>query len=72
MPGVGDVHHGSAARGPEGFPQGGLVCPRRVIKMEVCFNKDTLGHFLPTEFARVLLFRDMSRRPNILLKKKTK
>lgn len=49
---MGAVHRGSAAEGPEGFPQGGFVCPRQVIKMEVCFNKDTLGHFFPTELAK--------------------
>lgn len=78
---VGAVHPGSAAEAPEVFPQGvglgwgggaGLVCPSRVIKMKVCFNKDTLGHFFPTELARVLRLIDMSRKPDILLKKKTK
>lgn len=43
--GLGAVHPGSAAKGPEGFLQGGLVCLRQVIKMEVCLNKDTLGSF---------------------------
>lgn len=46
------VHHGSAAEGPEGFPLEELVCPRRVIKMEICFDKDTLGHFFPTELGQ--------------------
>lgn len=48
------VHHASAAEGPEGFPLEELVCPRRVIKMEVCFDKDTLGHFFPTELGQSL------------------
>lgn len=47
-PRVGAFHRGSAVEGPEGFPQGGSVYPSRVIKMEVCLNKDTLGHFFPT------------------------
>lgn len=62
------VHHGSAAEGPDDFPQGELILPRRVIKMEVCFDKDTLGHFFPTALARVRLFRDASRKPDMLLK----
>lgn len=37
------------AEGPEGFPQEELACPSQVIKMEDCFDKDTLGHFFPTE-----------------------
>lgn len=62
------VHHGSAAEGPDGFPQGELICPRQVIKMEVCFDKDTLGHFFPTELARIRLFRVAARKPDALLK----
>lgn len=48
--GGGGFHHGSgsAVEGPEGFPQGELIHPRRVIKMEACFDKGTLGHFFPT------------------------
>lgn len=44
-------------QGTRRFSSGGLVCPRRVIKMEVCFNKDARGHFLPTDFTRVRLFQ---------------
>lgn len=46
--------------------EGELVCPRQVIKMEVCFDKDALGHFFPTQLARVRLFEDASREPNVL------
>lgn len=42
----------TAAEGPEGFPQEELACPSQVIKMEVCFDKDTLGHFFPTELGQ--------------------
>lgn len=67
QPGVGAVHRGS---GPEGLSLGGFGCSRRVIKVEVCFNKDTLGHFFPTELAKLMLFRNTSRNLDFLLNKK--
>lgn len=53
------VHH---AEGPEGFPQEELLCPKRVIKMEVCFDKEPPGHFFPTELASTRLPRDTPRK----------
>lgn len=64
--GMGEVHCGSAAEGPEGLSQGGWS----VIKMEVCFSIGSLGHFFPTELAKVLLFRDRPTQLHILVKAK--
>lgn len=35
--------------------------------MEVCFDKDTLGHFFPTELATVWPFRETKGKPDIPL-----
>lgn len=44
------------------FPHRELICPRHVIKMEVCFDKDTLGHYFPTQLVRPWLFEETSRK----------
>lgn len=37
--------------------------------MEVCFDKDTLGHYFPTELVRLQLLEEASRKNDTSLKK---
>lgn len=59
------VHWRSAALGLEGFPQREMACPRRAIKMDVCFQGDTLGHIFPTALAKAWPSRDTARKPAV-------
>lgn len=56
-------------RGAREFRRGELTCPGHVIKMEVCFDKDTLGHYFPTELVRLRLFKELSRKNDMSPKK---
>lgn len=60
----------SAAEGARKSHSGEQICPRHVIKMEVCFDKDTLGHYFPTELVRLRLFEEAPRKSDTSVKKK--
>lgn len=58
----------SAEEGARKSHRGEQICPRHVIKMEVCFDRDTLGHYFPTELVRLQLFEGASRKNDTSVK----
>lgn len=62
------VLFGSATEGPQSSIVGSWSVRGHVIKMEVCFDKDTLGHYFPTELVSVWLLKEASRKNDTSLK----